>query len=58
MRAQTKEEIANDIKESLTKSMASFGYQIIQTLVTGARDPAAAALWQLARCKGTVLCDV
>ena len=31
---QAKEEIAHDVKEELTKSMGSFGYQIIQTLVT------------------------
>ncbi|KAK9834293.1 hypothetical protein WJX81_004104 [Elliptochloris bilobata] len=29
-----KEEIAKDVQDTLTKSMASFGYQIIQTLVT------------------------
>ena len=31
---QTKEEIAHDVKEQLTKSMSSFGFMIIQTLVT------------------------
>ncbi|GMH42064.1 hypothetical protein BSKO_09983 [Bryopsis sp. KO-2023] len=30
----SKEEIANDVRVELTKSMSSFGYQIIQTLVT------------------------
>lgn len=29
-----KEEVAADVKEELTKSMSSFGFQIIQTLVT------------------------
>ncbi len=33
---QTKEEIAHSVKEELTKSMTSFGFSIIQTLVTGA----------------------
>ena len=32
--AQTKEEIAHSVKEELTKSMSSFGFMIIQTLVT------------------------
>ena len=32
--AQTKEEIAHSVKEELTKSMTSFGFSIIQTLVT------------------------
>jgi len=36
VRAQTKEEIAHSVKEELTKSMTSFGFSIIQTLVTGA----------------------
>ena len=31
---QTKEEIAHSVKEELTKSMTSFGFSIIQTLVT------------------------
>ena len=31
---QTKEEIAHDVKEELTKSMSDFGFMIIQTLVT------------------------
>ena len=31
--AQTKEEIAHSVKEELTKSMSSFGFMIIQTLV-------------------------
>ena len=31
---QTKEEIAHSVKEELTKSMSSFGFMIIQTLVT------------------------
>ena len=30
----TKEEIAQSVKDELTKSMEAFGYQIIQTLVT------------------------
>jgi regulator of protease activity HflC (stomatin/prohibitin superfamily) len=30
----SKEEIAQDVKEELTKSMETFGFQIIQTLVT------------------------
>ena len=30
----TKEEIAFDVKQELTKSMGDFGFQIIQTLVT------------------------
>ncbi|KAK9808140.1 hypothetical protein WJX73_001299 [Symbiochloris irregularis] len=30
----TKEEIAHDVKEELTKSMSDFGFMIIQTLVT------------------------
>lgn len=32
-----KEEIANGVKEQLTKSMESFGYSIIKTLVTDIR---------------------
>ena len=31
---QTKEEIAHEVKEQLTKSMTNFGFMIIQTLVT------------------------
>jgi regulator of protease activity HflC (stomatin/prohibitin superfamily) len=31
-----KTEIAADVKETLTKSMASFGFEIIQTLVRNA----------------------
>ena len=31
---QTKEEIAFDVKQELTKSMEDFGFMIIQTLVT------------------------
>jgi regulator of protease activity HflC (stomatin/prohibitin superfamily) len=34
MALQTKEEIAHSVKEELTKSMSSFGFMIIQTLVT------------------------
>lgn len=30
----SKDEIATDVKEELTKSMESFGYSIIKTLVT------------------------
>lgn len=30
---QSKEEIASDVKEGLTKAMGSFGFTIIQTLV-------------------------
>ena len=37
---QSKEEIASDVKSELTKSMSSFGYAIIQTLVTDI-EPAA-----------------
>ncbi|GAB4820180.1 hypothetical protein N2152v2_007226 [Parachlorella kessleri] len=36
----SKEEIANDVKEELTKAMAGFGFQIIKTLVTDI-EPAA-----------------
>jgi regulator of protease activity HflC (stomatin/prohibitin superfamily) len=32
--SQSKEEIAVGVKEELTKSMSSFGFAIIQTLVT------------------------
>ena len=32
-----KEEIANDIKSSLSESMSSFGYEIVETLVTDVR---------------------
>ncbi len=31
---QTKEEIAYEVKDQLTKSMSTFGFMIIQTLVT------------------------
>lgn len=31
---QTKEEIAYEVKDQLTKSMSNFGFMIIQTLVT------------------------
>lgn len=31
---QTKEEIAHEVKDQLTKSMTNFGFMIIQTLVT------------------------
>lgn len=31
-----KEQIAQDVKEELTKSMSEFGYAILQALVTGA----------------------
>ena len=51
---QTKEEIAHSVKEELTKSMTSFGFSIIQTLVTGAprayvkvECSCAAAVWRL-----------
>lgn len=30
----SKEEIANDVKEELAKSMSAFGYEILKTLVT------------------------
>ncbi len=32
--SQTKEEIAYEVKDQLTKSMSTFGFMIIQTLVT------------------------
>ena len=35
IRAHTFELVATDVKEELTKSMADFGFMIIQTLVTG-----------------------
>lgn len=31
---QTKEEIAQSVKDELTKSMTAFGFSIIQSLVT------------------------
>ena len=34
MHLQTKEEIAYEVKDQLTKSMSTFGFMIIQTLVT------------------------
>lgn len=35
--AQVKEEIASDVKNSLSESMSSFGYEIVETLVTDVR---------------------
>lgn len=36
---QTKEEIANDVKQELSKVMSTFGFEILQALVTDI-DPA------------------